>query len=184
MLIKCVVIGDKDIGKTELAYVYKNHELNHDYNKRKVTIVENYQIETNFNKHDIKINVCDTSGQEEYDRLRPISYSGADVLIVCFSLFSPESFRNVDEMWLKDIREYCKGVPYILAGLKNDLIDNISSEEIITRQQGEAMKEKIGAYGYIECSVDKYTSVNEVFELAIRAVIAKKEKKSKGCEIY
>ena len=43
------------------------------------------------------INLClwDTGGGEEYDRLRPLSYRGTDVFIICFSITSPNSIENV-----------------------------------------------------------------------------------------
>lgn len=36
-------------------------------------------------------------GQEDYDRLRPLSYPQTDVFLVCFSVVSPSSFENVKE---------------------------------------------------------------------------------------
>lgn len=40
---------------------------------------------------------CCFSGQEDYDRLRPLSYPQTDVFLVCFSVVSPSSFENVKE---------------------------------------------------------------------------------------
>ena len=37
------------------------------------------------------------TGQEDYDRLRPLSYPQTDVFLVCFSVVSPSSFENVKE---------------------------------------------------------------------------------------
>lgn len=37
------------------------------------------------------------AGQEDYDRLRPLSYPQTDVFLVCFSVITPASFENVKE---------------------------------------------------------------------------------------
>jgi len=50
-----------------------------------------YVVKTN---HD---NTAVFSGQEDYDRLRPLSYPQTDVFLVCFSVVSPSSFENVKE---------------------------------------------------------------------------------------
>ena len=36
-------------------------------------------------------------GQEDYDRLRPLSYPQTDVFLVCFSVINPLSYENVKE---------------------------------------------------------------------------------------
>ena len=35
------------------------------------------------------------TGQEDYDRLRPLCYPDTDVFLVCFSVVSPASYANV-----------------------------------------------------------------------------------------
>jgi len=37
----------------------------------------------------------DTSGENEYDRYRPLSYSKADVFLMCFSLIDKNSLENI-----------------------------------------------------------------------------------------
>jgi hypothetical protein len=44
-------------------------------------------------------------GQEDYDRLRPLSYPQTDVFLVCFSVVSPSSFENVKEKVNKSHRK-------------------------------------------------------------------------------
>ncbi|KAJ0620885.1 putative small GTPase, P-loop containing nucleoside triphosphate hydrolase [Helianthus annuus] len=48
------------------------------------------------------VNLClwDTAGQEDYNRLRPLSYRGADVFILAFSLISKASYENVSKKLL------------------------------------------------------------------------------------
>ncbi len=43
------------------------------------------------------LGLFDTAGQEDYDRLRPLSYPQTDVFLVCYSVVSPSSFENVKE---------------------------------------------------------------------------------------
>ena len=43
----------------------------------------------------INLGLWDTAGQEDYDRLRPLSYPQTDVFLICFSIVSPPSFENV-----------------------------------------------------------------------------------------
>lgn len=39
----------------------------------------------------MELALWDTAGQEDYDRLRPLSYPDTDVILMCFSIDSPDS---------------------------------------------------------------------------------------------
>jgi GTPase SAR1 family protein len=43
----------------------------------------------------LELALWDTAGQEEYDRLRPLSYPETDLLFVCFAIDCPNSLENV-----------------------------------------------------------------------------------------
>jgi len=45
----------------------------------------------------------DTAGQEDYDRLRPLSYPNTDVVLVVFSVDAPDSLENVVEKWVPEV---------------------------------------------------------------------------------
>lgn len=68
--------------------------------------------------------VADTSGDEDYDRLRPLSYLDADLVLLCFSFDSKASLANINEKWLPEIRHLLPLVPVILIGTKADLKQN------------------------------------------------------------
>ena len=48
-----------------------------------------------------------TTGQEDYDRLRPLSYPDTDVVLMCFTCDSPDSLENIPEKWVPEIRHFC-----------------------------------------------------------------------------
>jgi GTPase SAR1 family protein len=43
----------------------------------------------------VELALWDTAGQEEYDRLRPLSYPETDIIFVCFAIDCPNSLENV-----------------------------------------------------------------------------------------
>lgn len=54
----------------------------------------------------IDVGLWDTAGQEDYDRLRPLSYPQTDVFLICFSLVNPASFENVRAK----VNIHCRGI--------------------------------------------------------------------------
>lgn len=61
------------------------------------TVFENYitQVEHKASGKGVELALWDTAGQEEYDRLRPLSYPETDLLFVCFAIDCPNSLENV-----------------------------------------------------------------------------------------
>lgn len=45
----------------------------------------------------VELALWDTAGQEDYDRLRPLSYPETDVILICFAIDQPTSFANVQD---------------------------------------------------------------------------------------
>ena len=62
-----------------------------------------------------------TAGQEDYDRLRPLSYPQTDIFLVAFCVKSPTSFANVKDKWIPEVRHHCPNTPVLLLGLQCDL---------------------------------------------------------------
>jgi small GTP-binding protein len=84
-----------------------------------------------------ELGLWDTASQEDYDRLRPLSYPQTDVFLICFSLVDPKSFENVREKWYKEIRHHCPNTPVILVGTKLDLRDDRSTlEKLLEKKMG------------------------------------------------
>lgn len=119
--LKCVIVGDGAVGKTCLLITHAQGKFPSDYVP---TVFDNYN--SIITKDDMKVCLLliDTAGQEDYDRLRPMSYPDTHVFIVCYSVDNINSFHNVSTKWVPEIHEHCPEVPFILVALKVDMRDS------------------------------------------------------------
>ena len=58
---------------------------------------ENYVADVEVDGKHVELALWDTAGQEDYDRLRPLSYPDSHVILICFAVDSPDSLDNVQE---------------------------------------------------------------------------------------
>lgn len=118
------------------------------------------------------LGLFDTAGQEDYDRLRPLSYPQTDVFLVCFSVTSPASFENVREKWFPEVRHHCPGVPCLIVGTQTDLRDDQTIRDKLSKQRmqpvrkedGDRMAKELGAVKYVECSALTQYKLKDVFD--------------------
>ncbi|KAG5519412.1 hypothetical protein PMAC_002039 [Pneumocystis sp. 'macacae'] len=107
----------------------------------------------------VELALWDTAGQEEYDRLRPLSYPESDVILICFAIDYPPSLENVTDKWYPEVTHFCPDIPIVLVGLKSDLRKNQNAIRLlraqglfpVTYQQAVAVADEIKAQ-YMECS--------------------------------
>ncbi|XP_078489819.1 rac and Cdc42-like 1 protein [Ciona intestinalis] len=174
--IKLVVVGDGAVGKTCLLISYTANAFPREYVP---TVFENYMANITVNNQQICLSLWDTAGQEDFDRLRPLSYPDTDVFVLCFSIISPTSFENLQHKWLPELREHCPNVPVLLVGTKLDLredtevIQQLSSKNLkpITPEEGAKMAKDIKAVKYLECSALTQECLSQVFDDAVTAVL-------------
>ncbi|XP_055355236.1 ras-related C3 botulinum toxin substrate 2-like [Paramacrobiotus metropolitanus] len=147
------------------------------------TVFDNFSAALKVDDILVNLGLWDTAGQEDYDRLRPLSYPQTDVFLICFSVVSPSSLDNVLLKWYPEIHHHCPASPIILVGTKIDLredravLDSLADtgHAPVRREQGLKVAHKIRAVRYLECSALTQKGLKPVFEEAARAVLFPKQ---------
>jgi small GTP-binding protein len=182
--IKCVVVGDGAVGKTCLLISYTTNAFPGEYIP---TVFDNYSANVMVDGKPINLGLWDTAGQEDYDRLRPLSYPQTDVFLVCFSVISSSSFENVKTKWVPEIQHHAPNVPIVLVGTKSDLRKDDSTvkqlasrnQKMVTVESAQRMAKEIGAVNFLECSALTQEGLKQVFDDAIRAAMTTPKKQNR-----
>ncbi|KFQ49570.1 Rho-related GTP-binding protein RhoF, partial [Nestor notabilis] len=160
------------------------------------SVFEKYTTSVTVGKKEVTLNLYDTAGQEDYDRLRPLSYQNTNVALICYDVMNPTSYDNVAAKWYPEVNHFCRGVPLVLIGCKTDLRKDkeqlrklrASKQEPITYNQGEAACQQIRAEIYLECSAKCRENIENVFKEATTIALnamkkAKRQKKQQVCSV-
>ncbi|XP_069142011.1 rho-related GTP-binding protein RhoA-A isoform X4 [Argopecten irradians] len=186
---KLVIVGDGACGKTCLLIVFSKDQFPEVYVP---TVFENYVADIEVDGKQVELALWDTAGQEDYDRLRPLSYPDTDVILMCFAIDNPDSLENIPEKWTPEVKHFCPNVPIILVGNKKDTRNDENTkrelrkmkQEPIKTSEGQSMAENIHAQAYMECSAKTTEGVREVFEAATAAALStKKRRRRRFCKV-
>ncbi|KIW67478.1 hypothetical protein PV04_06724 [Phialophora macrospora] len=183
---KLVLLGDGACGKTSLLNVFTRGFFPTVYEP---TVFENYVHDIFVDGIHMELSLWDTAGQEEFDRLRSLSYDDTQAIMLCFSVDNPGSLENVSTKWIAEINEHCPGVKIVLCALKCDLREEHEKEDdeentapprpMIQYNEGLEVARRIGALRYLECSAMRNRGVNEAFTEAARVALQVKPARSK-----
>jgi len=181
--IKLVAVGDGAVGKTSLLIAFAKGSFPDTYVP---TVFENYTAQMDHDSKKVLLHLWDTAGQEDYDRLRPLSYPGSDIVLLCFSLVTEASFDSVKDKWYPEVDHYVKDVPTILVGTKADLreakLPDPGTGEFapVSNDKAQTMAESIGAEKFVEVSAKTGKNLHQLFKEAVSIVL--KTRKAHGEE--
>nr|CAD7429553.1 unnamed protein product [Timema monikensis] len=193
--IKCVVVGDGTVGKTCMLISYTTDSFPGEYVP---TVFDNYSAPMVVDGIPVSLGLWDTAGQEDYDRLRPLSYPQklegtknvlsslvimcfffsffpsslqTDVFLICFSVTSPSSFENVTSKWCPEIKHHCPDAPMILVGTKIDLRDDRETLTALAEQGLSPIKREQGQKLANKIRAVKYMECSALTQRGLKQVI-------------
>ena len=156
---KVVLIGSTSVGKTSIFNKFMTGDFSPTY---KSTITAEFK--TKYLKIDndlyVKLILWDTCGSEKYRAITKQYYRGANGIILVFDLTDQNSFNDIKNIWINDIKNYGeKKIQIFIVGNKLDLIEKrtVSESQVINycRENG---------YKYIEASAKEGINILKIFE--------------------
>ncbi|KAJ3433152.1 rho-related protein racd-related [Anaeramoeba flamelloides] len=176
---KILHVGDGAVGKTSLHYRYTQNVFLTDYIP---TVADILTVNVQHNNGGISLSLYDTSGQEDWDRIRQNFYYGFDLFIISFDVSNRVTFENVKTKWKKEFEYQYPSIPILLVGTKIDLRNDektkkrLEMKQIqgVSTEEGIELSYEIEAYGYVECSSLTGEGVEEVFHKAIEILYDRK----------
>ena len=125
----------------------------------------------------VNLHLWDTAGQEEYDRLRSLSYIDCDVILICYSVNNRDSYENVRVTWVPEINHFCAGKPVLLVATKSDLRNSDETDETLVQiSEGDNLARELRLNGFVECSAKTNVGVQDVFLQACNLTLTPKRK--------
>lgn len=161
---KIIIVGEPAVGKTSLIKKFMSGRFSTDY---KVSIgtnmfIKELDLDSGMN---IKLQIWDIAGQERWTEMRHIYYKGTHGAIIVGDLTRKKTFEQIENFWCPDLNKYCEGIPRILLANKEDLVKNISIEELKTYRR------KINAKSIIYTSAKFGANVDKAFKVISELII-------------
>ena len=164
--LKFLIIGDGGVGKTSIVNRLCNDEF---FESTESTVgVEYFSYILSVDDKQVKLQIWDTAGEEEYKSLGKIYYRNAVGILLVFAFDDEKSFENITS-WLEDIRSLCNpNAQILLVGNKSDL----QEKREITQAQIDSLKEANNLM-YIEASAKDNINIQQAFFILSQNILQK-----------
>ncbi|KAJ4461683.1 putative cell division control protein 42 [Paratrimastix pyriformis] len=187
--LKCVVVGPCEAGKTSLIIRLVTEEFPLPSESAPKRLFENYSRLLMFGGVPYNIQLWDTTGHEDYDRLRPLSYVEADLFLMCFAVgdrIRPSACQGPaftalivrrrlgpSATVVPEVCCYCPKAPVLLVGCRSDLRAGTARWEPDEVRYSECLRlvKEAGLVGYTEVSAKSGTALGNFSEVAIMAAL-------------
>jgi small GTP-binding protein len=115
-----------------------------------------------------RLQLWDTQGDREYDRLRPLCYVRAQAILLCFALDNRQSLRNLSERWLAELRHYCPKARIVLIGTKSDT-RQLGNPDHVTDEEARQFLDAHNCAAFIPCSAKDNKEIDRILLATVHA---------------
>jgi len=152
-----IFIGDSNSGKSSIMKRYVEHTYNC---SEPLTLGIEYGIKTiMYDNKNIKLILCDTSGQERFRSITRSYYKNVLGAIIVYDITSRKSFLSLHE-WIQDINDNTDNVVMFLVGNKCDL----EKRRQVSYDEGLELSKKHNMY-FIETSAKNDVNLFEIMDI-------------------
>jgi Ras family protein A len=179
--LKIINVGDLSSGKTALFVTYKNRKFPFEYVP---CWFEIYTCRIPVNDQHVTLRLCDSAGIEDLDDSPKYDYyCGCDICMVCYKINNRNSFDNVKNKWIPEIKRLANNPIVLIIGLHSTSLDDDNDIRVITVDEAQILCQEVGADEFLECDPKHdYESVLNVFQVGIKHALFryahKKQKQS------
>eukprot|EP01129_Flabellula_baltica_P015927 TRINITY_DN8280_c0_g1_i1.p1 TRINITY_DN8280_c0_g1~~TRINITY_DN8280_c0_g1_i1.p1 ORF type:complete len:196 (+),score=33.83 TRINITY_DN8280_c0_g1_i1:189-776(+) len=182
--VKIVLVGDSAVGKTCLLYSL----ITSTFQVNTPTVIKNFTIPFYVHDKEISLSLWDTQGSDEFDRLRPLSYTDTNIFLLCYSIVSCISFDNIRTRWYSEIKHFCPFSKFAVIGTKSDLRGDEDMYQclqdrgmnFVAEEAGSFLAEDLGSIGYFECSSVTGEGVLDIIDGILSLYFTENTKKTKN----
>lgn len=163
-LIKIVLIGDTNVGKTNILSRLVGNEFN--ANSKATIGVEFGSKIFKFDSSTIKVQIWDTAGQERYHAITTAYYRGSAGAVLVYDISNETSLDHIRSIWLMNLNTVLESnVPKMLLGNKNDL----ERERRVSTETGKklAISDNMA---FFETSALSGENIGRAFESFVRTI--------------
>ena len=179
LLSKIVVIGDVNVGKTNVI----RRIMGEDFREMEATIGVEFMyinikdIDKDDPKKTMSIQIWDTSGAERYKAITTTHIRGADGAYIVYDISNESSFNHLN-YWYNCIKDAAdKDIVIYLTGNKSDLI--YEEGRAVKKKDAIEFANKYGLQGYEECSAKNNENIKQTFEKFYNLLYEKNKNKIK-----
>ena len=154
---KVVLIGESGVGKTSIISQFINETFQVNMESTSGATFSS-KVVTLSNKNKIKLEIWDTAGQERYRALTKMFYKDAAAAILVCDITDKNSFDQIKEYWVDQIKQNNDNIILIIVANKSDLYEKEAIDENEVRNYANELNAN-----FIVCSALNRSGIEDIF---------------------